>query len=41
VQPLAAERGLDLRVEIASGTPTEMETDPQRFEQILARDDRP
>ncbi len=34
-QPLAADKGLEFAVEIASEAPVEIETDPQRLEQVL------
>ena len=34
-EPLAAEKGLTLRVEVEPGTPDRIETDPQRLGQIL------
>jgi signal transduction histidine kinase/DNA-binding response OmpR family regulator len=34
-QPLAAQKALDLRLEVAPGTPESVVTDPQRLEQVL------
>ncbi len=34
-QPLADQKKLDLRVEVAPGCPSALETDPQRLEQVL------